>query len=41
VDGQHHLAIVAWGALVLMTYEQTKPELDDMRSIATDAKVTE
>lgn len=29
VDGQHHLASVAWCALVLMEYEETHPELDD------------
>ena len=29
VDGQHHLASVAWCALALMEYEQTHPELDD------------
>jgi hypothetical protein len=40
VDGQHHLASVAWGAIVLMTYEQTKPDLDD-RSIVGDATVAE
>lgn len=28
VDGQHHLASVAWCALVLMEYEVTHPELD-------------
>lgn len=28
-DGQHHLAAVAWGALVLMEFETTHPELDD------------
>lgn len=27
-DGQHHLASVAWCALVLLTYEDTHPELD-------------
>jgi hypothetical protein len=27
-DGQHHLASVAWCALVLMEYERTHPELD-------------
>lgn len=27
--GQHHLASVAWGALALMEYERTHPELDD------------
>jgi len=29
VDGQHHLASVAWCAFALMTYEDTHPELDD------------
>jgi hypothetical protein len=29
VDGQHHLASVAWCALALMEYERTHPELDD------------
>lgn len=29
VDGQHHLASVAWCALALMEYEDTHPELDD------------
>lgn len=28
-DGQHHLSSVIWGALVLMEYERTHPELDD------------
>lgn len=28
-DGQHHLASVAWGALVLMELEKTHPDLDD------------
>jgi hypothetical protein len=28
-DGQHHLASVAWGALVLMELEETHPNLDD------------
>src|SRR5882757_9406224 len=32
VDGQHHLASVAWCAFALMEYELTHPELDD-RSI--------
>jgi hypothetical protein len=30
VDGQHHLASVAWAAFVLMEYETTHPELDDL-----------
>jgi len=29
VDGQHHLASVAWCALALMEYETTHRELDD------------
>lgn len=29
VDGQHHLASVAWCALALIEYERTHPELDD------------
>lgn len=29
VDGQHHLAAVAWCAFALMEYEQTHPDLDD------------
>jgi hypothetical protein len=29
VDGQHHLASVAWCCLVLMEYERTHPEMDD------------
>lgn len=29
VDGQHHLASVAWCALALMEYEKQYPELDD------------
>lgn len=29
VDGQHHLASVAWCAMTLMEYERTHPELDD------------
>lgn len=31
VDGQHHLASVVWGALALMEYERTHPELDDRK----------
>jgi hypothetical protein len=27
-DGQHHLASVAWCALVLLTYERCRPDLD-------------
>jgi len=29
VDGQEHLASVAWCAFALMEYERTHPELDD------------
>lgn len=29
VDGQHHLASVAWCAFALMEFEDTHPELDD------------
>lgn len=29
VDGQHHLASVAWTAFALMEYENTHPQLDD------------
>ena len=29
VDGQHHLASVAWCAMALIEYERTHPELDD------------
>lgn len=29
VDGQHHLAALAWGCFVLMEYERIHPELDD------------
>lgn len=31
VDGQHHLASVAWAAFALMEYEKTHPELDDLK----------
>jgi hypothetical protein len=30
VDGQHHLAAVAWAAFAIMEYERTHPELDDI-----------
>lgn len=30
VDGQHHLAAVAWACFALMEYETTHPELDDL-----------
>lgn len=33
VDGQHHLASVAWCALTLMEYETTKPEFDDRPNV--------
>ena len=33
VDGQHHLASVAWCALALMEYERTHPELDDREAV--------
>lgn len=32
VDKQHHLASVAWCALVLMEFETTHPELDDRKA---------
>ena len=31
VDGQHHLASVAWACLALIEYEETHPELDDLK----------
>lgn len=31
LDGQHHLAAVAWACFALMEYEQTHPELDDLK----------
>lgn len=37
-DGQHHLASVAWCALVLMEYETTHPELDDRKESQSDKK---
>jgi hypothetical protein len=30
VDGQHHLASVIWACMVLMEYEETHPELDNL-----------
>lgn len=30
-DGQHHLASVAWACFALMEYEETHPELDDLK----------
>lgn len=35
VDGQHHLASVAWCALALIEYERTHPELDDRAASAS------
>lgn len=32
-DGQHHLASVAWCALCLMEYEQTKQSFDDRPNV--------
>ena len=29
IDGQHHLASVAWGAFALIQYELDHPEMDD------------
>ena len=34
-DGQHHLASVAWAALVLMHYESTNTGIDDRASTLT------
>lgn len=34
-DGQHHLASVAWAALVLMHYENTDTGIDDRSSTLT------
>lgn len=31
-DGQHNLASVAWAALVLMEFEKTHPEQDDVHA---------
>lgn len=39
VDGQHHMASVAWCALALMEYERTHPELDD-RCQPTDGQLS-
>jgi hypothetical protein len=30
-DGQHHLSSVAWACFVLMEYEETHPEFDDLK----------
>lgn len=30
VDGQHHMAAVAWGAFAIMEYERTHPEFNDI-----------
>jgi hypothetical protein len=38
VDGQHHLASVAWCALALMEYERTHPELDDRKEMNESKK---
>ena len=38
VDGQHHLASVAWCALTLMEYEYTHPELDDRAPCVHDGE---
>lgn len=38
VDGQHHLASVAWCALALMEYEETHPELDDRPSASPQSE---
>lgn len=35
-DGQHNLASVAWAALVLMEFEKTHPETDDIHPKAPD-----
>jgi hypothetical protein len=35
IDGQHHLASVAWSAFALMEYERTHPELDDRPHVAS------
>jgi hypothetical protein len=39
-DGQHHLASVAWAALVLMEYERTHPEFDDLLRPLIDGDAT-
>lgn len=39
VDGQHHLASVAWCAMTLMEYENTHPELDDRKEKVNDKPV--
>jgi hypothetical protein len=41
VDGQHHLASVAWAALTLMEYETTHPELDDLARDRIAPEVTQ
>lgn len=41
VDGQHHLASVAWCALTLMEYEEIKPCLDDRISTLQKVEVTQ
>lgn len=40
-DGQHHLASVAWCALVLMTLEQTHPDMDSRSSLARPGRSPE
>ncbi len=39
IDGQHHLASVAWCALALMEYESTHPELDDRKEPRTSMEI--
>jgi hypothetical protein len=39
-DGQHHLASVAWAALVLMEYERTHPEFDDLFRPSIDGEAS-
>lgn len=39
VDGQHHLASVAWCAMTLMEYEDTYPELDDRPRVPVQLKL--
>lgn len=42
VDGQHHLASVAWGAFTLMEYEITHSEFDDRpKGVATHKNLVE
>lgn len=37
VDGQHHLAAVAWACFALMEFEETHPELDDVHATPASA----